>query len=130
MTTRLTINGRTYTVTSDGPVLSNEHLPHPIGYVSLPNKDYTDGPWGLRYRTIGQHAKTSDWSDMPTLCQALGVTETWVIANVKTGKISCAMFEGSQIPMFRVLDREAIVKSAILERIDVPKTAKRKVKAL
>lgn len=130
MTTRLAINGRVYTVTADGPVLSSEHLPHPVGYITLPNKDYTDGPWGLRYRMIGLHAKTDDWSDMPTLCQALGVTESWVVANVKTAKIACAMFEGSVIPMFRVLDREAIVKSAILEVPEVPKTLKRKAKSL
>lgn len=98
-----------------GNVPPSEHLPHPVGYINLPNKDFTDGPWGLRYRTIGQHAKTQDWYDMPTICDALSVSDDWIVNHVKRGKIACAMFEGSDVPMFRILDRSEIIRQAIME---------------
>jgi hypothetical protein len=120
MTSRLIVNGVPYTFDRHRP-LADEYFPQPIGYIHPQTKSFYDGPWGLRYRVIGRHVNLDDWLDMPTMKQLLGRDEKWIAAEVRAGLIDAAVVEGSQIPMFRVADRETILRKAIIAQEPAPK---------
>jgi len=128
MTSKLFLNGRVHTYGAPRVEESREHLPHPIGYVGLPSRSFEDGPWELRYRRIGEHVRTEEWLEMPQMRKLLGQTEGWIAMKVRDGAIEAAMVYGSQIPLFRILDRALVLREAIMEPLPKAPQNRRKNK--
>jgi hypothetical protein len=53
---------------------------------------------------------------MPEALRLLSVKEPWIAARVRSGQIDAAMVRGSTIPLFRLRDKAAIVREALLDR--------------
>jgi len=114
MPSALIINGRRY-VDIRTKELSTEELPHPIGYLSVRDPNWTDGPWKLRYRHIDRKLEHEHWLTMPEILELTKRKEPWVVQQVRDGKLDTAMVKGSTIPLFRILDRAGIIRETILE---------------
>ncbi len=114
MSSTLIINGRRYSDVRTRE-LSTEELPHPLGYLSARDPNWTDGPWKLRYRHIDRKLEHEHWLTMPELLELTKRKEPWVVQQVRDGKLDTAMVRGSTIPLFRNLDRAVIIRETILE---------------
>jgi len=114
MATRLIYQGRSYDF-GKGPELSSEPLPLPLQGVVPLDPNYVDGPWGIRYRKIDRALPQLHWLTMPELMKLLGQNEAWIAGKVRDGELDAAVVRGSSIPLFRILDRAAIVAEALVK---------------
>jgi hypothetical protein len=120
------LNGRVYQFGKSDPPLAAEDFPQPFGRIWLEDPNYKDGPWDLRYRLLDKALSSDGWLTMPEVLRLLSVKEPWVTARVRSGQIDAAMVRGSTIPLFRMRDRAAIVREAILDRPAEPANAPRR----
>lgn len=116
MSTRVFLNGRVFSYGIDAPPLGNAEFPQPFGVIHMPDPNYTDGAWGLRYRVIERANDSDQWMTMPEVTKLLHVKDQWVVAKVHKGQVDAAMIRGSTIPLFRLRDKASIVNEAILDR--------------
>lgn len=65
---------------------------------------------------------------MPQMRKLLGQTEGWIAMKVRDGAIEAAMVYGSQIPLFRILDRALVLREAIMEPLPKAPQNRRKNK--
>jgi hypothetical protein len=111
----LIINGQRYGYPGDKS-LSTEEIGHPIGYTSIRDPNWVDGPWKLRYRLFDMAREHEHWLSMPELKELTHRDENWVASQVRIGKMDAGMVRGSSIPLFRILDRAGIIRETVLER--------------
>jgi hypothetical protein len=64
---------------------------------------------------IDRKLEHEHWLTMPEILELTKRKEAWVVEQVKEGKLDTAMVKGSSIPLFRILDRAAIIRETILE---------------
>jgi len=114
MASTLILNGYRYT-TGGAPSFSTEVLDHPLGHVTPRDPNWRDGPWKLRYRLIDQAMPHENWMTMLELLRLVRQDEPWVVLGVHDGKLDTAMVRGSTVPLFRILDRAAVIRETILE---------------
>ena len=127
MASTLIINGRRFTAGGDR-TLSTEVLQPPLGYTRIRDPNWEDGPYKLRYRLFDKAHEHENWMTMPDLKQLVQRDEAWVIEMVKTGKLYAGMKRGSGIPLFRILDRGAVIRETILEAAPRVEMGSRKTK--
>lgn len=120
MSTRLILNGRVYEFGERTKPYSTEELEPPLGYINPPQDSYVDGPWKLRYRLI-DNKNGLEWLTMPEMQELLHQNEVWVAMKVVEGAIDAAMVRGSGIPIFRIRNRQQIIREAIVAPPPVPK---------
>lgn len=125
MATRLILHGRTYQCSPPEVEYSSEPLGLPLQGIAQPDPNFTDGPWGLRYRRMDRALPELHWRTMPELKALLGQDEAWFAQKVRDGELDAAMVRGSSIPLFRVLDRAAIVREALIKPLPQTKRPKR-----
>jgi len=116
MSSRMFVNGRVYEFSRGDPPLAAEEFPQPFGRIWLEDPNYKDGPWDLRYRLLDRALESDGWLTMPEALRLLSVKEPWIAARVRSGQIDAAMVRGSTIPLFRLRDKAAIVREALLDR--------------
>lgn len=123
MATRLFLNGQiAWSSQREHEPRFIEPLPDPIGYVGFPkDPNFVDGPWDLRYRRIDKALETDYWLTMSELRQVTGKNEAWVARKVQDGELDAAMVRGTSVPLFRILDRAAVVREALIEERKPPK---------
>lgn len=127
MASTLIINGRRYTSGGERSP-SSEVLQPPLGYTRIRDPNWEDGPWKLRYRLFDKAHEHENWMTMPDLKQLVQRDEAWVIEMVRTGKLDAGMKRGSGIPLFRILDRGAVIRETILEAAPRVEMGSRKTK--
>lgn len=117
MATRLFLNGQIAWSSQREPEPQFvEQLPDPIGHVGFPkDPNFVDGPWDLRYRLIDKALDSDYWLSMPDLRKVTGRTEAWVVRKVQDGELDAAMVRNTSVPLFRILDRGAVVREALIE---------------
>lgn len=110
MSTRIIRRGSVAWQSRDWPrPLSTEELPHPVGYLQVPDSNYTKGPWGLTYRVLQKALPEGEWLTMPEMVSLLGKPDTAVVKLVKDSAVDCAMVSGSTVPLFRIRDRVTVL---------------------
>lgn len=114
MSSTIIVNGRRYTSGAGAP-LSNEILQAPIGVLGLPDPNFVDGPWDLRYRLVDSAQEELRWMTMPDVKRLIRKPESWIIEQVRKGRIDCGMVRGSTVPLFRFLDRVGIIRDTLVE---------------
>jgi len=123
------LNGRVYEFGKEGPLPAGEDFPQPFGRIHLEDPNYRDGPWDLRYRLLDKAHESDGWLTMPEAQKLLSVKEPWIAARVRKGQIDAALVRGSTIPLFRLRDKAAIVRDAILDKPVAPVTKSRPEKS-
>lgn len=128
MSTRIIRRGGIAWQSRDWPrPLSTEELPQPVGYFQVPDPNYTKGPWGLTYRVLQDALPKGEWLTMPEMVSLLGKPDLAIVRLVRESAVDCAMLAGSQVPLFRIRNRVAVLAVKIAPETK-PKTKYRSSK--
>lgn len=126
MSSRLIINGRpVWSNNPRGRRIQNDEEPfQPIGYLDLApaNRDFIDGPYRLRYRSLDSANPPDEWLTFPQLQSLVGCTDKQIKEMVTSGLVDAAMVKGSGIPLFRIIQRAKVLA---MYAIQAPKKEKK-----